>query len=125
MKKFSIFDRILSFKFAIKGVILLFKNEHNAWIHGMAMLLAVAAGFYFNISKMEWVAVVFCIGAVFTAEAFNTAIEKIADFIHPNQNKDIAQIKDLAAGGVLLTASAAFTVGLIIFLPKIILLIGG
>jgi len=123
MKKFSLINRILSFKYAFKGIALLFRNEHNAWIHGAAMLGAIGLGYYFEITNLEWAAVIICIGIVLAAEAFNTAIEKIADFIQPEQNNAIGQIKDLAAGAVLFTAISAFLVGLIIFLPKIIRLI--
>jgi diacylglycerol kinase len=69
---------------------------------------------------MEWVMVILTIGIVLAAEAFNTAIEQIANFIQPDQDKRIEYIKDMAAGGVLITAIAAFIVGLIIFLPKFI-----
>ena len=120
MKKFSLIDRLRSFNFAIKGIFLLFKNEHNAWIHLFLMILAIALGFYFGISNFEWIAVILCIGIVLSAEAFNTAIEQIANFIQPDQDKNIEHIKDLAAGGVLFTAISALIVGLIIFLPKII-----
>lgn len=123
MKRFSIKDRLKSFIFAFRGIILLFRHEHNAWIHGMAMILATGLGFYFDISRAEWIGVCLSIGMVLAAEAFNTAIEKIADFVHSEQNTDIGQIKDLAAGGVLLVSIAAFIVGMIVFAPKIIALI--
>jgi len=120
MRKFSFIDRIRSFKYAFKGIVLLFKDEHNAWIHGIAMLGTLGMGAYFKISNLEWIAVIICIGIVLAAEAFNSAIEQIADFIQPNQDQKIERIKDLAAGGVLLSAISAFLVGIIIFLPKII-----
>jgi len=125
MKKFSIINRIRSFKFAFNGILLLFKNEHNAWIHGISAISAVGLGLFFGLSNLEWIAVILCIGIVLAAEAFNTAIEQVSDFIQPDQNKKIGHIKDLAAGGVLLTAISTFLVGLIIFLPKIITLISG
>lgn len=120
MSKFSVSNRIRSFKFAFKGILLLFRNEHNAWIHFIVMICTIIGGFYFKISNLEWVVVVLSIGIVLAAEAFNTAIEQISNYIQPEQNKKIEHIKDLAAGGVLITAIAAFTVGLIIFLPKFI-----
>lgn len=120
MSKFSISKRIKSFKFAFKGLLLLFRNEHNAWIHLFAAILTVIAGFYFHISPVEWMIVSLSIGAVLAAEAFNTAIEQIANFIQPEQDKRIEQIKDLAAGGVLIIAIATLAVGLIIFIPKFI-----
>jgi len=125
MTKFSSYKRLQSFKYALRGIILLFKNEHNAWIHLFLMICAISLGFYFDISGIEWITVILSIGIVLAAEAFNTAIEQIANFIQPDQDKNIARIKDLAAGGVLFTAISAFIVGLIIFLPKIIHLFGG
>ena len=120
MSKFSFSKRLRSFKFALSGIQLLFRHEHNAWIHLSVTLFTLGGAVFFNISKMEWIAVIFAIGIVLAAEAFNTAIEQIANFIQPNQDKKIESIKDLAAGGVLFTAISAFLVGLIIFLPKFI-----
>ena len=124
MSKFSFSKRIQSFKFAFKGILLLFQNEHNAWIHFLLMICAISLGFYLGISKFEWIAIILCIGIVLAAEIFNTAIEQIANFVQPNQDKKIERIKDLAAGGVLIASISAFLVGLIIFLPKIIHLLG-
>ncbi len=84
---------------------------------------AIALSFYLEVSNSEWIAVVLCIGIVISAEIFNTAIEHIANFIQPNQDIKIKHIKDLGAAGVFTTALASFIVGLIIFLPKIMLLI--
>ena len=72
---------------------------------------------------MEWIIIALTVGIVLAAEAFNTAIEQMANFIQPNQDKKIEHIKDLAAGGVLITAFSALIVGLIIFLPKFITLL--
>ena len=114
MSKFSFTNRLKSFKFAFTGIKLLFKNEHNAWIHLAFTALTIGGGLYFKISNMEWIAVILAIGIVLAAETFNTAIEQLANFIQPDQDQRIA------AGGVLITAISAFFVGLIIFLPKFI-----
>lgn len=124
MSRFSFKKRLLSFKFAFKGLFHLFNNEQNTWIHSAIALVTILGGVIFKISQMEWVAVVLSIGIVLAAEAFNTAIEEIANFIQPDQDQRIKIIKDLAAGGVLLTAISALTIGLIIFLPKFIDLFG-
>ncbi len=123
MKTFSFSKRLQSFKYALKGIIFLFQNEHNAWIHVISAISIIMLGWYLEISGSEWIAIILSIGVVLTAEAFNTSIEYIADFIQPNQNKKIERIKDLAAGGVLMAAISSLLVGLIIFLPKIIQLI--
>jgi len=120
MKSFSASARLKSFTYAFRGLLFLFKHEHNAWLHGIAAVTSIVLGFILNIVAYEWLAIILAIGMVLTAELFNTAIEKIADFIHPEKHKSIATIKDLAAGGVLISAITAFAVGLIVFLPKII-----
>jgi diacylglycerol kinase len=123
MSKFSISKRLNSFKFAFQGIKLLFLHEHNAWIHLAAIFVVLSCGVFFNISSIEWISVIFAIGIVLTAEAFNTAIEQIANFIQPEQDQKIGHIKDLAAGGVLISAISSLIVGIIIFLPKFIYLI--
>ena len=110
---------MLSFRYAFAGFKVLLKSEHNAWIHLSLSVIAIALGFYFDISNMEWIAIVICIGIVISAEIFNTAIEHIANFIQPKQDIKIKHIKDLGAAGVFTAAFAALIIGLIIFSPKI------
>ena len=118
--KFSFRQRMLSFKYAFNGIFLMLKNEHNAWIHAFAAVFAVSAGFYFGITKQEWIAVVLTIAMVFAAEAFNSAIEVLVDKISPGYDETAGKIKDLAAGAVLITAIAAAITGLIVFVPHLI-----
>ena len=73
-----------------------------------------------KISLIEWALIIICIGLVFSAEAFNSAVERLVDLISPEQNHLAGVIKDLAAGAVLITAVAAFAVGIIIFIPKLL-----
>jgi diacylglycerol kinase len=65
-------------------------------------------------------AIVLSIGLVISAEAMNSAIENIADFISPERNDAIKRIKDLAAAAVLICALTAVVVGLMVFLPKVL-----
>ena len=112
-----------SFKFAFTGIFSGFKSEHNMRIHFLASIVAVVMGFYFNISKTEWLAIVIAIALVISAELFNTAIEKTVDGIvnsNPERRDGMGLPKDLAAGAVLLTAVASLAIGIIIFLPYLI-----
>lgn len=117
---FSLKKRLKSFLFAFNGIKLLIKGEHNAWIHCIATICVVTAGFALGLSNMEWIAVTIVIGAVFMGEAFNSAIEAISDRVSPEYDEAIKRTKDIAAGAVLLMAIAAAIVGTIIFLPKIL-----
>jgi len=119
-KGFSISRRLKSFVFAFNGLKILFKEEHNSRIHIVAAILVIAASVVFDLNAYEWIAVIFSIGLVFTAEIINTAIEKIADNLKNEKNNKIKIIKDLSAAAVLISALTALTIGLIIFLPKIL-----
>lgn len=116
---FTLRKRLKSFKFAFNGIRLLITREHNAWIHCFAAICVIIAGFAFDISTTEWIAVTFAIGTVLAAEAVNSSIEAIADLVSPEYNEAIKRTKDLAAGAVLILAISAAIVGLIIFIPKI------
>ena len=116
---FSFRKRLVSFKYAFKGIYYLIKSQHNAWIHLCAAIIVIAFGVFFSLSTTEWLFVSLSIGMVFSAEAFNTAIEMIMDKISPAYNNTTGKIKDIAAGAVLISAIASAIVGIIIFLPKI------
>jgi diacylglycerol kinase len=116
---FSIAKRIKSFGFAFNGLRILFHEEHNSRIHFFASVLVIIAALLFKLNTYEWIAIIFSIGLVITAEIINTAVENIADFLTTEQNNHIKKIKDLAAAAVLVSALTALTIGLIIFLPKI------
>ena len=121
-EKFSVRKRIKSFSYAFAGLRVLFREEHNARIHAVAAVLAVAMGFLFRISPMEWIAVAIVIGMVFAAEIINSSIERTADFVKAERDDRKRDIKDLGAAAVLVCAIAAAVVGIIIFIPKIIAL---
>ena len=117
---FSIAKRIRSFGFAFSGLKTLFKEEHNALIHLAAALGVIVLGWVYALSRMEWVAITFCIGFVFVMEILNTSIENIADFVSPERNDSIKKVKDLAAAAVLIAALTTLIIGALIFIPKIL-----
>ena len=122
MKNKSIsFRRLIrSFGYAFNGIRLMIKQEQNAKIHLISIFLVVVAGLYFHLSTTEWLSIILVSGGVLTAEAINTSIEALSDTIAPEYNKNIKQVKDFAAGAVLVVAVTALIVGLIVFVPKII-----
>ena len=119
-EKFSFRKRIKSFGYAFAGIRFLLREEHNAWIHCVAAIAVVTLGFLFGITPGEWTAVVIVIAMVFSAEAVNSAIERTADFVKAERDDRKRDIKDLAAGAVLLCAMGAAVVGVIVFLPYLI-----
>lgn len=103
-----------SFQFAGQGIIDLFRFENNARVHLLLAGLVVVAGFYLQLSRVEWAIILTQIGLVWAAEAMNTAIEKLCDFVSPGIHPQIKAIKDLSSGAVLILAIAAVLVGLVI-----------
>jgi diacylglycerol kinase len=116
--------RIKSFKYALRGIIELLKSESNARIHLTITILIISVCISLDISSSEWCFIVICIGLVLTAEAFNTAIEKMADHVNPTYHPRIKRIKDLSAAGVLFSVLCAVITGFIIILPKVFALTG-
>lgn len=115
--------RIDSFGFAFKGVFDLIKTQPNARIHLCTAIFVLISAYYFQITKTEWCLSIFAIAAVLAAEAFNTALEYLTDLVSPDYHVLAGKTKDAAAAGVLITAIGAAIVGLIIFLPKFLLIL--
>ena len=111
--------RIKSIGFAVKGAYKLVTTEHSVMVQFSLMILMIFAGFYFEISREEWMLQILAFGLVLAIEGLNTAVEKIADFIHPEFHNRIGFIKDIAAGAVLFAAFSAMAVGALIYVPKI------
>lgn len=110
--------RLKSVIFAVKGAIKLISTEHSIMVQFSLAILMTIAGFYFNITKTEWLFQIASIGLVMSIEGLNTAVEKVADFIHPEYHERIGFIKDIAAGAVFFAALTAIIIGLIIYTPK-------
>ncbi len=119
-EKFSIRSRIKSFSHAFAGIRQFVGQEHNARIHLIATGGVIIAGFVWHVSYTEAAILTTVTALVWTAEAINTCVERLANLITKEQHPEIKIIKDLAAGAVLITAIAAVIAGLFIFIPKII-----
>jgi diacylglycerol kinase len=121
--KFSLKSRLGSFRFAVNGLLLLLKNEHNSRIHLLAAIIAIVMGIIMKIDHYEWSLLIIVIGAVFLTELLNSSIESLADLIDPEFNEPIMRAKDYSAAAVLISAIVAIVVGGLIFIPKFLDLI--
>lgn len=110
--------RLKSVGFAVKGAYKLITTEHSVMVQSTLAMLLIIAGFVFDISRLEWMMQILAFGLVLSVESLNTAVEKLADFIHPEFHDRIGFIKDIAAGAVLFAAIAALAIGLLIYVPK-------
>lgn len=97
----------------------MFRKERNTRIEGVIAVLAILTGWWLKISMIEWCLIIFCIGGVMTAEAINTSIEQLSDFHTFEIDPRIRDIKDTAAGAVLIMAILSILTGAIIFGPKL------
>jgi diacylglycerol kinase len=114
---------IRSFGYAFKGVAYATTSQLNFRIHLVATAIALLLGWFLHISTGEWQWVMLCVTIVLVTEIFNTMIETLVDLVSPGYNEKAGRIKDLSAGAVVIAAVFALITGLIIFLPKILLLI--
>ena len=119
-EKFSIAKRLKSFTYAFNGLKVLFQEEHNSRIHLFATICVIIAGVLLKLAVLEWVAVAFAVGLVFSGEIFNSAVEDLSDVVCPERDDRIKKVKDLAAAAVLVNAITAAAIGLLVFVPKII-----
>ena len=120
IRAFQFTGRIRSFRDAIAGIFRMIRSQHNAWIHAIATAGVIVGGLFFQLSRGEWCWIVLAISTVWTAESLNTAVEFLADAASPKFHPIVRDAKDVAAGAVLITASASVVIGAIIFLPHVI-----
>jgi diacylglycerol kinase (ATP) len=117
---FRLSERASSFRHAIRGVLLVTRTQHNAWIHAIATIAVIGAGLWFPLTRGEWIALVFAIGLVWMAEALNTAIEFLADEVSQEKRERIGNAKDAGAAGVLIASITSAIIGLIVFVPHVL-----
>ena len=94
-------------------------GQHNAWVHAAATVAVIVAGLVLRVSTVEWCCLIVAMMAVWTAEALNTAFEFLCDVASPAFHPMVAKSKDVAAGGVLLSAVGAVAIGLLVFVPHL------
>ena len=117
---FTFSGRIRSIGYAFEGIWIMLKSQQNAWVHAVASVCVIIAGFIFHLTPQEWCWIVLAIVAVWTAETFNTAFEFLCDVASPEFHPLVKKSKDVSAGAVLIAAIGAIVIGFLIFSPKAI-----
>jgi diacylglycerol kinase (ATP) len=112
-------SRLKSFTYALRGLAVLITTQPNARIHAAATVAVCAAGFYFGLTVAEWCWIVLAMMTVWSAEAFNTALEFLADVVNPDFHPLVGKAKDVAAGAVLIAAIGAVVIGVLVFWPHV------
>ncbi|TRZ75927.1 MAG: diacylglycerol kinase family protein [Bacteroidetes bacterium] len=121
-KKFSLSERLRSFRFAFTGILLAIRTQHNFRIHLTAFALVIASGFIFGISAAEWCIILLASALVLSLEIINTAMEFLVDLLSPEYHEKAGFVKDLSAAAVLISSAIALVCGLIIFAKYILAL---
>ena len=105
---------------AVAGIVEMLRSQHNAWVHLVASVVVIVAGWLYGVSATQWCFLILVMMAVWVAEALNTAFELLCDVASPEFHPLVKKSKDVAAGAVLLSAVGAAVVGAIVFVPFIL-----
>lgn len=116
--------RLQSVRNALHGIGLMLESQHNAWLHAFATACVLIAGGLFRLSDPEWCRIILAIVAVWTAEGLNTALEFLADAATPDYHPLVKNAKDVAAGGVLISAIGSVVIGLLVLGPHLLHFLG-
>lgn len=118
-ERFSPRRRLRSFRYAARGVGVVL-GQHNAWLHAAATCAVVGLGAWLELPRGDWLWLAAAVAGVWTAEALNTAVEQLADAVHPERHPGIARAKDASAGAVLIASLGAAVVGLLVLGPPLL-----
>jgi diacylglycerol kinase len=116
-------ERLASFGNALRGLRAVMAQP-NAWIHAAATLAVAALAVLLRVPRDGVLWLVAAVALVWTAEALNTALEQLADAVHPEHHPLVGRAKDVAAGAVLLAATGAAVIGLLVLGPPLLALLG-
>ena len=119
-ESFTIEGRLKSVRHAFHGIGLMLKSQHNAWLHAFATGCTFVVALLCGLSDGEWCWIILAIMAVWTAEALNTALEFLADVASPEFHPLVKKAKDVAAGGVLISAIGSVIIGLLVLGPHLL-----
>ena len=111
-----------SFRYALDGLAYLVRTQRNFRIHLLVAAAAAAAGLMLHLGATEWAILAVTIAFVIMTEALNTGIELAVTLASPERRPEAKAAKDIAAGAVLLSATAAVAVGLLLFGPRLVAL---
>ncbi|HUM46350.1 MAG TPA: diacylglycerol kinase family protein [Chitinophagales bacterium] len=116
----NLLKTLRSFGPALLGMKNAFLSENNFHVHLVAAIIAIVLGIYFQVHQNDWLWLIASIGMVFTMEYLNTAIEKLTDLVSPEFDTRAGNVKDIAAGAVLMASLTAVVIGVVVFWPYVI-----
>ncbi len=119
MKQF-LFNRLVSFRNALRGIVHVFRTQKNAWIHALITILVVLLASWLELPARDWAVLLLTIAMVLISEFINTALESLVDLASPSIHPLAKAAKDVGAAAVLISALAAILVGLLLLGPPLL-----
>ncbi len=113
-----------TFANAFSGLVYFFRHEKNGRIQSLCAIASLLLAVAFHVSKMEWIAILICIGGVLSLEMLNSALEKLCDMVHADLHPQIKSLKDIAAGSLIWFCLISAITGALIFVPRILTYFG-
>lgn len=113
-----------SFTYNFEGFKYALLNEQSMIIHFIVATVVIILGFILKLNKYEWMITLLIIACVISSEFINTAIEAVVDMVMKEKHPLAKIAKDTASTAVGVFALVALIIGCIIFVPKILLLVG-
>lgn len=109
-----------SFKFALKGIRILWNNEPNFRWHLLAAFIVILLMLFLGVARVDVIIIIMMITFVLTLEIANTVLERLVDMLKPRLHTYAESIKDLMAALVLIGSIAAILIGIVVFYPYIL-----
>ncbi|HTN39872.1 MAG TPA: diacylglycerol kinase family protein [Asticcacaulis sp.] len=122
-KGFTLFLRLKSVSYALRGLGFMLKTQHNAWLHLAATVLVILAASFLQVRLEDWRWLIVAMVMVWVAEAFNTSVEYVCNVVSPGYSEAVKHAKDIAAGAVLVCAFGAVVIGFLTLWPYVELML--
>lgn len=106
-------------KNALNGIALAAESERSFRIHTLAMVVVTVLGWYLELAMLEWGLLFLTYAVMMGLELLNSAMESLADFMHPDEHPAVKRVKDMAAGAVQVAAIFSIAIAIVLFGPKI------
>jgi diacylglycerol kinase len=113
------------FRDAFRGMWEGVRGQSSFFVHFFVAAAVLAAGFALRVTRYEWCILLLCIASVIAAELFNSAIESLAKAVTREHDPHVGTALNIAAGAVLVAAIGASVVGLMIFIPRFLVMLRG
>jgi diacylglycerol kinase len=97
------------------------QHERNFRAQLAIYVTVLLFGWWLNFSLAALALVALAAGLIMSLELFNSAVERLSDVVSPQYHEGLRGVKDIAAGAVFVASLTAIVVGLLLFIPALLL----